>query len=378
MKKMKFVWGLILITSFASCKKDKNKEEEVEPSILSTNIAIDIPESISHDNGTHKSAGIGEVNPIKLIERGFVNIQRSGQLSGDEVYENLRYYIRIGEGSAEIVEAIITAINQYDINKAMELDYVSNDDGRTKHLSVVENANFDNKNWEYKMTISDNGNKAMQVFWNNTSVDGITILSPYYIDMTNTDISYINTLYRIDYTEEDVNYDATMNVSIAGLPVVATDTMALKSLRMFAGKKGDIIDVYGNSEHPNIILVDPTYTGGRNYAFVARGHDVSNIGLAKVALPPSSVLTNTSILNDYSIETVLTQEINAIGITDPTIISAFLANTVAPGYFDPTGFISAGTAPTSPTGFSSSFNDISSLKPFVPNDVKNLVITFQD
>ena len=45
----------------------------------------------------------------------------------------------------------------------------------------------------------------------------------------------------------------------------------LDNMKMFVGKNGDLIDVYGNSNHPELTILDPDFQGGRSYAFVARG-----------------------------------------------------------------------------------------------------------
>jgi hypothetical protein len=160
---------------------------------------------------------------------------------------------------------------------------------------VVKDSEFDGQMWEFQLTITDadsegndDGGKALQVFWNRHPMKGIAILKPYNIDRLNS-ADMGDAMFRIDYNEDDLFYDATMMVYAAGLPMPSPleNPFALKSLKMFAGKKGDIIDVYGNSDHPNAILISGT--PGFNWAFVAAGNDVKDLGVAEVGLPPSNL-----------------------------------------------------------------------------------------
>ena len=146
---------------------------------------------------------------------------------------------------------------------------------------------------------------------------------------------------------------------------------------MFAGKKGDVVDVYGNTNHPNAILFSGNV--GFNWAFVASGNDVTDIGVAEVGLPPSDLDESDRdvLLKDYSIKNVFTTEINSVwpGI-DPDLLAAYLTNTAAPGYFDnKNGFISGGVSPGAEWDVLT--NRLTALSPYNPKSTSELVVTFK-
>jgi hypothetical protein len=146
---------------------------------------------------------------------------------------------------------------------------------------------------------------------------------------------------------------------------------------MFAGKKGDVVDVYGNSNHPNAILFSGT--PGFNWAFVASGNDPANIGVAEVGLPPSTLDSDdrSVLLKEYSIKDVFTNEITAVwpGI-DQNVLAAYLSTTAAPGYFnDSQGFISGGKSPGA--AWDVLAKRLDTLSPYNPKATSNLSISFK-
>jgi len=145
---------------------------------------------------------------------------------------------------------------------------------------------------------------------------------------------------------------------------------------MFVGKKGDVVDVYGNSNHPNAILFSGT--PGFNWAFVASGNDPKDIAVAEVGLPPSSLNSaeRNVLLKEYSITNVFTHEINAVwpGI-NPSLLGAYLKNTAAPGYFGKKGFLSGGVSPG--TDWDALTSRLTNLKPYNPKEISNLTIAFK-
>ena len=183
-----------------------------------------------------------------------------------------------------------------------------------------------------------------------------------------------------------------MIVEIAGLPLPDENTnpFAVETLKMFVGKKGDVIDVIGNSNHPNARFNPYDYeTKGFNWAFVASGNENSDIAVAEVGLPRSSdnLTSRTAILEDNSIKNVLTREMTnfvvalyaSIGITlQPDEIAAYitpyLKNADAPGYFNSNGFVSGGVAPNSNYGELETRIEV--LVPYNPVDISNLAIDF--
>ena len=366
MKKLSFYLVSVFIAAslfFAGCTKDNTPNTD-DNGILPESFAIDIPNALSHTGGK-KSAT--EIDTLK----------------GNDVYEHLRFFISVGEHGAGIVEDIILGIRRYEINKPMEVTYESEDDGRVKHLVVVEKSEYNGLTWEFQLTITDvdsesneDGGKALQIFWNRNPIKGIALLKPYNIDRVN-DSELGQAMFRIDYSEEDLFYDATMMVYAAHLPMPTPleDPCAMKAMKMFAGKKGDIIDVFGNSDHPNAILISGQ--PGFNWAFVAAGNE--DLGVSEVGLPPSNLdePSRSKLLDYYGIGEVFEREIKAVwgNLVPQEIIDAYLANTEAPGYFDSHGFVSAGTSP------SSEYDELDSrlpdMSPYNPKAVGNLSLSFK-
>ena len=74
-----------------------------------------------------------------------------------------------------------------------------------------------------------------------------------------------NAIGRIAYSEKVTDaYDARMTVEMAGLPAV--NIYEVESMKMFVGRKGDMIDVKGNSHHPNARFNFYDETKGYNWA----------------------------------------------------------------------------------------------------------------
>ena len=294
---------MIFAVIFTGCTKE---EDPVVENTFPVNFKVDIPTSLSNAPSTK-------------------NTKEDGPLKGGEMYEHLRTFIHIGEAAADMTELLMGAIRTYNLSQAMEISFVSDDDNRTKNIVVIENSDFENSAWEYQLTMTDadsegnadNGN-AMQIFWNKNPVKGISILKPYNLNRAENQEA-THAIYRIDYSEAGENkYDQEMTVYIARLPLAdpAVDPYSVNSLKMFAGKKGDIVDVFGNSNHPNASFF--TNESGFNWVFVAAGDKTQDIGVAELALPPSDLNSNARkvILKDYSFKTVFT---NLIYEAYPTI-----------------------------------------------------------
>lgn len=366
MKSNKIIFGILILLIgfvFTQCKKDEPEEQAPAKSIVPARFKVDIPESISAFDMKKSTS--------------------SDTLAGNEIYQHLRSFIFIGESAADIVHNLMVAIAVYQINKPMNLTFIGDKDQRPKNLVCIENSTFENVTYEFQLTIIDanssteaDGGKAIQVFWNTSPIKGVAILKPYNIDRTsNTNVP--DAIYRIDYNEDgSLGYDAHMFVSIAGLPQ-DTNRFALNTLKMFAGKKGNIVDVYGNSNHPNAKFF--TNETGFNWAFVASGSQVDNVGIAEVGLPPSDLnsVSRTEILDTYSIYNVFyTQVHQAYPTADSAAIAPYLVNTQAPGYFNNYGFIQGGTAPNA--NYSTLESRIDLLTPFSPSEVSNLTLNFKN
>ena len=355
----------------SSC--DQNPDIKPQQDLLPETFRVVVPSSIS--NSAYAEGG-------RLSGR-----TKDDTLQGNDIYENLGTFIAVGDGAAEIVEAIIFGLRKHRIDRVLSLSYISDDDNRVKNLVVESNVEFEGNIWEYMLTATDadsevnpDGGKALQIFWNRkTPIMGIAIMKPFNIDRIENPEAGDATI-RVDYSEvSSLGYDAEMEVLISGLPLPSPldEPFAISSLHMFAGKKGDAVDVFGNSNHPNAIL----FAGntGFNYAFVASGSDSKDIGVAEVGLPPSDldISDRDVLLKDFSIKNVFTNEINAVwpGL-DPDLLAAYLQNTSAPGYFsEKVGFIAGGESPGSEWDeFAARINNLS---PYNPLETSNLIVTFK-
>ncbi len=369
MKKLSFYILATVLTAtflFTSCEKDPvvNLSDE---SILPLTFGVDIPTAISQDLSTLKSAQVDT-------------------LRGNVIYHHFRAFIHIGDRGGKMVRDIIHAISSHHINKAMSFSYESDDDGRTKNLEVIENVTFDGGTWEFQLTITDadsevnaDGGKAIQIFWNRNPIDGIAILKPYNIDR-NTEDEFADAMYRINYNEAGTQeYDVYMMVYVTGLPLKnpLDNPYSMSTLKMFAGRKGDIVDVYGNSNHPNATFF--AGNSGFNWVFVASGDRESDIGVAEVGLPMSNLddPSRSVLLDYYSIKNVFTRELYDVWPTlDSASVEAYLFNTEAPGFFDTNGFIVGGTSPGSE--FDEIENRLPNLSPYNPKEITNLIIEFKE
>ncbi|MCK5693974.1 MAG: hypothetical protein KAI08_14020, partial [Bacteroidales bacterium] len=236
----------------------------------------------------------------------------------------------------------------------------------------------------YGLTITDaesegeaDGGKAMQIFWNRNPKEGITIIKPYNLDRSDEG-DLAQAMFRIDYSGAgELGYDHHMIVSIADLPSIdpLLAPFAMDGMKMFVGKKGDYVDVYGNSSHPNAKFL--TEKVGYNWAFVASGSDVEDAAVAEVGLPLSTLDAEgrAILLEEYSIYNVLYNEVKTIWPhASDEILEAWLSNTEAPGFFDSHGFIQGGEAPGDQ--FLPLMKRILGLSPYNPKAIANLEISF--
>jgi hypothetical protein len=376
--------ALVAISFFTSCDQQEVTPSGEDYGILPERFKVDIPSSIS--SSEMKSTSFKSTN--------------GDTLSGNEIYEHLTNFIAIGEGSADLVELIIIAIKVHKIDQVKTLSYVSDEDNRLKNLVVHEGVEYSNRIWEYQLTVTDaesegneDGGIGMQVFWNKSPIAGIAVIKPYNMNRKD-DKGAGDAIYKVEYSEEGTDeYEAYMVVEIAGIPLPSAEQepFAVNAIKMFVGKKGDRVDVYGNSNHPNAQF---NYHDGEavgfNWAFVASGFESSDIGVAEVGLPASNadISSREAILVDNSIESVLSREMTnyivaeyaAIGITlDPaevaTYIAPFLKNADAPGYFNNKGFVQAGTSPGE--AYNELETSILELTPYNPLSIAELTIEFK-
>jgi hypothetical protein len=352
---------------FTNCQSDNEKEAPVGE--FPTQFTVDIPSSISRTS-TYKSLN-------------------SDDYSGREIYEHFNNFINVGESAAKFIEEIMVGISSYGLNQPMNFNFTSDEDGRTKNIVVVDNSEFKGAIWQYQLTISDVTNidnndmgKALQVFWNNNPVSGIAILKPS--NWNASEVAEIgNAVFKVEYSEAgEYGYGAHMVVSIANWEQDTTSRFHMDELKMFVGKTGNIIDVYGNSTHPDayLFIEEPK---GFCWAFVASSNKLSNIGVAEVGLPPHMLNEGNRdvLLEYYSIENVFTKQfreaifqINGEYPHD-SVTEKILINTQAPGFFNADGFIQGGESPSA--DYDPLLNNINLLTPYNPLNISELIIEFK-
>mgnify|MGYP001765901119 CR=1 FL=1 len=371
---------LIAVMLSTSCENALLDRTDKDYGILPEHFKVEIPASLSNNlkSTSLKSTAIDTIN-------------------GNHIYWYLNAWIAVGEGAADIVEALMWSISAYHIENVISLSYTSEDDNRVKNLDVISDVEFRGRNWEYQLTITDAGSESnadggigMQVFWNKSPIEGIAIFKPYNLNR-DKNANATEAMGSIEYYENGMNgYDACMIVEIAGLPVTSSEVYAVENMRMFVGKKGDIIDVIGNSNHPNAFFnwYDKE-NKGFNWAFVASGNEDTDVAVAEVGLPRSSydISDRTVLLEDNSIRKVLTREMTNFVVTayaragitlNPdeiaALVSPYLKNAEAPGYFNSNGFVNGGSAPNGK--YSELETRIENLVPYNPADISNLSIDF--
>lgn len=367
MKRFNVIIAVAVIFSamfFQSC----NKDETVEPnkndeSILPANFKVDIPDAISGAD--------------------YFKDSNVDTLQGNDIYQHMRTFIYIGDQAAGMVNEIIHVIAGNNLSQPMSFSYVSDDDGRTKHVVIIENSFFEGVTWEYQMTITDedsevSDNTAMQIFWNKNPIKGISIVNPYNLDRTiSTD--YEETMYRIDYSEAfELGYERHMIVAITGFPVAdpLENQYSMKTMKMFVGKNANMISVFGNSDHPNATFFNSEV--GFDWAFAAAGDRILDIGVAEVGLPRNTLNSSNrnTLLVENSIKNVFTNQIYEVWPwIDSTSVQSYLYNTDAPGFFDHGGFVQGGTSPG--TQYNPLLGILPNLTPYNPAVINELEIEFK-
>lgn len=379
MKTRNLIIGLLTLAVMflTSCEDNNVNPDNKDYGILPERFKVDIPSSISNE-----------------IKSASLKSTQGDTLSGNDIYEHLTNFIAVGEGAADITEHVIWAIAAYKIDQIKELTYISDDDAREKKLVVSPNVDYDGRSWEYQLTITDElykGNKdggvAMQVFWNKSIIEGICLIKPSNLDVKQ-DANLKEAMFSIEYSERAKDgYEAYMIIEIAGLPL-SKDVYDVDALKMFVGKKGNMVDVYGNSNHPNAKFNLHDKVSGFNWAFVASGHDTKDIGVAEVGLPlsTSDITSREAILVNNSVKSVLTREMTNYLITEfpalvgqeelvSTALQPYLTNADAPGFFNKGGFVQAATAPSAE--YDELVTRVKRLSPYNPKSIAELEVSFK-
>jgi len=355
LRKIGIVLLVVFILPFVACEEG----DDADNSLLPKTFTVDIPDAISYD-----AAG------ARIAE---------DDINGGLIYALLGVYVKFGEASALLVQEFITYLRTHPgITKVDTFIFTSEQDGRVKTATVEEDATYDGTLYQYKITVWDEvENTAFQLFWNSNPVSGIAIMNPYNIDRTNEYVDQ-ELMYSIEYTEDDTVYDKVMIVSVSGNEPDYED--GPNNFKMYVGKTGNTVEIFGNSNHPNFTIIGNNNSTARNYAFVGRADAAQEIGVAQVAMPPSTVNTNVDLFEDYSIRKVLQQEVlEVFGTSLPALLEPFLVNSDPPGYFvKGKGFEGSADNLPDESGFTEEFIDLGGMTPYVPNDIQFLEVEFEE
>lgn len=359
MKNIKVITVIITLSAivFSGCGKNESGDS------LPDNITIGISDAISFPvPNTNKSAYLGV-----------------DALTGEDIYMHLRNFIYLGELSADLVQDMMLSLKKHNITHSTTFPYESIYDGKNKDVVVKENISINDTTWDFCLTVSDEElGTAFQLFWNTNPLEVIAILQPRAFDFSTT--RNPNAMIQIEYSENDPDYDKTMIVSITKMD--STSRQYMSNLKFFAGKNGDIISLYGNSTHPYMTLLNDNHNSGRCFCFRARNDVPNDIAIARIALPTILQTDMSNIWVDFSVDKVLTEEIDIVyanvdQATLSDIKKIFLARAVGPAYFTgEQGFVSnAGDIPDD-EGFTQDFMDMTGLNPWSPAEINQMIITF--
>jgi len=371
---------LLFALSFFSCSKDdeQGNDSSVDNPFPET-LVVDVPDALSAGNSLKSS-----MNASSVMD--------DGAFDGNEIYRNLRVFVALAENGAEFVQEVMDAVRIHNLARELDFNFTSDDDKREKHLVVKENQTFEGIAYKFGLTLTDLESESdsvkgigLQLFWSGNPVKGVALVKPINFNRASTDLG--SAVIRIDYTEAVAGYDATMIVSISGLPTdnAVNDKFVVDNIKMFVGKKGAIVDVYGNSNHPYAYFTSKTPSGtGLNYAFVASANDQEDYAVAEVSLPPSTLgsSSRTDILETYSIKNVLVGAlVEEYGQSANNVLAYIeqnnlLKNVAPPGYFSNGSFIASGTAPEEK--YSELETRMNSLSPYSPNVVAMQRLQFGD
>ena len=364
----------ILIILLSSCYRKNLQDQD---NIIPVKFKIDIPQSLSNANEQETKVHSEDENIL-----------------GPRIYRNLRNFIYIGEFASNIIQGIFQSINKYNLSQEITFSYTSREDGRIKDVVVNSNVQYENRHWQFKMTITDveieeedddeDKGIALVVYWNTDPVEGIALIKFKNLN-ANINDAFDNTMFRIEYSENSKNtmgYDEIMRIFISDWANDETNRYCMKNLMMFVGRKGSRVDVYGNSDHPYAWLLIQD-NQGLNWAFVASANINKDIAVAEIGLPPRTLNSSqrSVLLEQYSIKNVLTNEINewfyAMHHFYPNSeqLAFYLQNAEAPGMFNRLGFVQGGGTPPSPD-YNELIDAIKNLSPFNPYTVANLSIEF--
>ncbi len=371
----KWLLAILFASSITmSCSKD-DKAEPDSQNEFPERLTVNIPSELSAASSTKNSVAAAD-----------------DRFDGKAMYANLRVFIGIAQSGAQFLDAIMDAIRIHQLNQPMDIEFADNDDsGRTKHLVVEENKMYEGAEYRFRLNLTDVADETssgdglgMQIFWSGNPVRGIAILKQKHLNHVNNDLG--DAVIKIEYSEAQTSgYDATMIVSISGIAMKnpSVDKFSADRIKLFVGKKGDIYDLFGNSNHPNGYLgTSQPAEIGLNYAFVASADDANNRAVAEIGLPPMSLVatTKSEIINKYSIRNVIVEAVARdfnLSIVETENHEYFINSVLdidPPAFFANGNLVSTGTAPSSDYGDLITRKD--ALSPYSPKAVSGIVVEF--
>lgn len=362
----KAVLGLWLVGGFVACTDEQldNPTNDPVEAAIPTQFSIDIPSAIS-------SVRVSKDTKTAVID-------------GNDLYNHLNTFIAVTEGAADIVEGVMQGIGALNAAGISDMTFQSPDDNKQKRIVVTENAEYEMRQWQHKLEMTDieyveaGDGVALQVFWNTNPVEGIAVLRPKYFDRNASDVAE-NTMIKVQYSEKPSdNHQQSMLVSIANWPLEepTQNLYSLNNLKMFVTKNQTTINVVGNTNHPNAQFY--TSATGFQWAFVASANSEKNIAVAEVGLPRSTETAESRqvLLVDNSINQVFSNQIAELypNATQQQI-EAYLVNTLPPAFFNSNGFIQGQNSPSD--DYSVLTENIKNLTPYKPVSIAELTIAFQ-
>jgi hypothetical protein len=129
MKTRNFLIGMMTAVSvlfFTSCENTLMDQKNNDSGILPERFKVDIPSSLS--NADLKSTSLKST--------------AMDTLNGNHIYASLNVFIAVGDGAAEMVQAIMWHLRAYKIENVISLSYTSQEDNRVKNLDVISNVDF--------------------------------------------------------------------------------------------------------------------------------------------------------------------------------------------------------------------------------------------
>ena len=346
-----FVSLLTLGILFSSCSKHRSND------VVPDNVKVKLSDAISVPDLDKKD--------LTLLDT----------ISGRDLYQELRTLIFIGDFASDLIEGALQSIKLYNIDKPMQFSYISDDDNTAKSVIVSSNATFENELWDYSLIITnEQKQKGFELFWNMNPLKVVAILNPgaYNVNVLLMRAAMI----RVDYSESNPEYDRTMMIRIAQMDSITRKYM--KSMKMFLGQNGSVIDFYGNTIHPSAYIMDPDHAGGLSWSFKGRNNTKLDIAVAKCALPPVTLPSAemSTLWSTYAMDAVLQTDIEAVYVgATPGEIEPYLANARGLAYFSgPAGFVGSGSTLPEIDGFTNAFIDLTGLEPWAPDDVFRMSI----